>query len=154
MDKKKVEGYINEALQENAELFLVELVIEAENKISVIIDGDKGVPLSECIRVSRAVEANLDRDEEDFSIEVATPDIAKPIVLQRQYIKNIGRTLKVTTENEKHEGVLEEVTDTGIVLSWETREPKEIGKGKVTVRKSVALTYEEIKETKVKILFS
>lgn len=154
MDKKKVEGYINEALQENTELFLVELVIGTENKISVIIDGDKGVPLSECIRVSRAVEANLDRDEEDFSIEVATPDIAKPIVLQRQYIKNIGRTLKVTTENEKYEGVLEEVTDAGIVLSWETREPKEIGKGKVTVEKTVTLTYEEIKETKVKILFS
>ena len=154
MDKKKVEGYIDEALEENAELFLVELVIGAENKISVIIDGDKGVPLSECIRVSRAVEANLDRDEEDFSIEVATPDIAKPIVLQRQYIKNIGRTLKVITENEKYEGVLEEVTDAGIVLSWETREPKEIGKGKVTVSKSVTLTYEEIKETKVKILFS
>ncbi|GGF67675.1 ribosome assembly cofactor RimP [Wenyingzhuangia marina] len=154
MDKKKVEGYIDEALQENDELFLVELVIGAENKISVIIDGDKGVPLSECIRVSRAVEANLDRDEEDFSIEVATPDIAKPIVLQRQYIKNIGRTLKVITENEKYEGVLEEVTDAGIVLSWETREPKEIGKGKVTVSKSVTLTYEEIKETKVKILFS
>lgn len=154
MDKNKVERYINEALEENAELFLVDLVIGAENKISIIIDGDKGVPLSECIRVSRAVEAHLDRDEEDFSIDVATPDIAKPIVLQRQYIKNIGRTLKVTTENEKHEGVLKEVTDEYIILTWEVREPKEIGKGKVTVEKSVTLTYDDIKETKVKILFS
>ncbi|ANW96407.1 ribosome assembly cofactor RimP [Wenyingzhuangia fucanilytica] len=154
MDKNKVEEYIKEALVENAELFLVDLVIGAENKISVIIDGDKGVPLSECIRVSRAVEANLDRDEEDFSIEVATPDIAKPIVLQRQYVKNIGRTILVTTENDKFEGVLEKVTDENIVLSWKTREPKEIGKGKVTVEKSATLTYAEIKETKVKILFS
>ncbi|MGY5353339.1 ribosome assembly cofactor RimP [Wenyingzhuangia sp. IMCC45467] len=154
MDKNKVETYINEALQENAELFLVDLSIGVDNKISIIIDGDKGVPLSECIRVSRAVEANLDREEEDFSIDVATPDIAKPIVLQRQYIKNIGRILNVTTENEKFEGTLESVTNENIVLTWKTREPKEIGKGKVTVEKSVTLAYSEIKETKVKILFS
>ena len=154
MDKKKVEEYINEALAENAELFLVDLVIGIENKISVIIDGDKGVPLSECIRVSRAVEAQLDREEEDFSIDVATPDIAKPITLQRQYIKNLGRILNVTTENDKYEGTLDQVTDEHVVLRWEAREPKEIGKGKVTVEKSATLTYDEIKETKVKIVFS
>lgn len=154
MDKNKVETYVNEALVENAELFLVDLTIGADNKISVIIDGDKGVPLSECIRVSRAVEAHLDREEEDFSIDVATPDIAKPITLQRQYIKNIGRILNVTTAENKFEGKLEEVTEKHIVLSWKAREPKEIGKGKVTVEKSVTLTFDEIKETKVKILFS
>lgn len=154
MDRNKIEGYINEALEEDSSLFLVDLVIEAENKISVIIDGDEGVPLSECIRVSRAVEANLDREEEDYSIEVATPDIAKPITLQRQYIKNLGRTLKVITADKRYEGVLGKVTDEHILLTWETREPKEIGKGKVTVEKSVTLTYDEIKETKVKILFS
>lgn len=154
MDRNKVEGYVNEALIDNDGLFLVDLNISADNKISLIIDGDKGVPLSECIRISRAVEAHLDREEEDFSIDVATPDIAKPITLQRQYIKNIGRILNVTTDSEKFEGKLEEVTEQNIVLSWKAREPKEIGKGKVTVDKSVSLTFEEIKETKVKILFS
>ncbi|MEN8765753.1 MAG: ribosome assembly cofactor RimP [Wenyingzhuangia sp.] len=154
MDKNKVENYIDEALSEHEELFLVSLTIGAENKISIVIDGDKGVPLRECIRVSRAVEAQLDREEEDFSIDVSTPDISKPITLKRQYVKNLGRTLNVITEDDKYEGTLDEVTDDHIVLSWKAREPKAIGKGKVTVQKSVTLTYTEIKETKVKILFS
>ncbi|MDO6737011.1 ribosome assembly cofactor RimP [Wenyingzhuangia sp. 2_MG-2023] len=153
MDKNKVENYIDLALEENPSLFLVELHIDTDNKILVTIDGDKGVPLSECIRISRFVENNLDREEEDYSLEVATPDIAKPIVMRRQYVKNIGRVLKVKTEEKSYEGALTEVNDDNIVLVWETREPKPVGKGKITVEKTATLTYEEIKETKVKILF-
>jgi len=154
MDKNKVEILINSALEEDSSLFLVDLTIEADNKIIVTIDGDNGVPLKECIRVSRFVEADLDREEEDYSIEVATPDIAKPIVMKRQYVKNIGRVLNVTTAEEKYEGVLAEVHEDNIELSWEAREPKPIGKGKITVQKKAVIAYEEIKETKVKILFS
>ncbi|NJB83509.1 ribosome assembly cofactor RimP [Wenyingzhuangia aestuarii] len=154
MDKNKVEKLVNNALEENSSLFLVDLTIGAENKISVTIDGDNGVPLKECIRVSRFVEGDLDREEEDYSIEVATPDIAKPIVMKRQYVKNIGRIVSVVTAEEKYEGTLAEVNEDNIVLTWEAREPKPVGKGKVTVAKTATLTYNEIKETKVKILFS
>ncbi len=154
MDKNKVEELVNQALEEDTSLFLVDLTIGADNKIVVTVDGDNGVPLKECIRISRFVEADLDREEEDYSIEVATPDIAKPIVLKRQYIKNIGRLVNVVTEEQKYEGTLSEVKEDSIVLTWKAREPKPIGKGKVTVEKTVTLTYEEIKETKVKIVFS
>ena len=154
MDKNKVETLINQALEEDTSLYLVDLTIEADNKILVIIDGDNGVPLKECIRISRFVEADLDREEEDYSIEVATPDIAKPIVMKRQYVKNIGRVVNVITKEKKYEGTLAKVNKEDIVLTWKTREPKPIGKGKVTVEKTVTLTYDEIKETKVKILFS
>ncbi|MGY5353239.1 ribosome assembly cofactor RimP [Wenyingzhuangia sp. IMCC45533] len=154
MDKNKVETLVNQALEEDTSLFLVDLAIGADDKISVTIDGDNGVPLKECIRISRFVEGELDREEEDYSIEVATPDIAKPIVLKRQYIKNIGRIVIVTTAEQKYEGTLAEVNEDDIVLTWKTREPKPIGKGKVTVDKTATLNYKEIKETKVKILFS
>jgi len=154
MDKNKVEELVNIALEENTSLFLVDLTIGTDSKIEVTIDGDNGVPLKECIRVSRSVEAELDREEEDYSIEVATPDIAKPIVMQRQYVKNKGRIVVVTTAEEKYEGTLAEVNEDNIVLTWKAREPKPIGKGKVTVDKTITLTYQEIKETKVKILFS
>ena len=70
MDQTKVADLVNEALALNESLYLIDLSISENNKIQVTIDGDKGVPLSECMRVSRNVEHNFDREEEDFSLEV------------------------------------------------------------------------------------
>lgn len=154
MDKNKIENLLDIAIQENPSLFLVDLEIDSDNKILVTVDGDKGIPLNECIRISRFVENDLDREEEDYSIEVATPDIAKPLVMKRQYLKNIGRTLKVVTPESKYEGELLKVTEEAIELAWKTREPKPIGKGKVTVEHTESIPYGDIKEAKVKIVFS
>ena len=154
MNQTKVKELIDEALALNESLFLVDLNISANNKIQIIVDGDSGVPLSECIRISRNVEHNLDREEEDFSLEVSTPDISHPLTLNRQYKKNINRLLKVkTTEGEELEGILTAVDADKIVLTWKTREPKPIGKGKITVEKTVNINYKDIKEAKVKIVF-
>ena len=140
-------------LVKNKSLFLIDFFISEGNKIKITVDGDNGVPLSECIRISRNVEHNLDREEEDFSLEVTTPDIAHPLTQKRQYIKNINRILKVKTSEQDFEGTLVEADDDKIVLNWKAREPKPIGKGKVTVQKAVIITYNEIKEAKVKIVF-
>jgi ribosome maturation factor RimP len=153
MDHKKIKDLVDEALALNESLFLIDLIISENNKIQVTVDGDNGVPLSECIRISRNVEHNLDREEEDFSLVVTTPDISHPLKEKRQYVKNINRILKVTTAEDKLEGTLVEADDEKIVLNWKAREPKPIGKGKVTVQKSATLTYKEIKEAKVKIVF-
>ncbi|MCL7752180.1 ribosome assembly cofactor RimP [Polaribacter sp. Z022] len=153
MDYTKVKDLVDEAIALNDSLFLIDLTISANNKIQVTVDGDKGVPLSECIRISRSVDGNFDREEEDFSLEVTTPDIAHPLKVKRQYIKNISRILKVKTSEEEFEGTLVEADEDKIVLNWKAREPKPIGKGKVTVQKSVTLDYKDIKETKVKIVF-
>lgn len=153
MDKNKVKDLVDEALALNETLFLIDLNISTNNKIQVTVDGDNGVPLSECIRISRNVEHNLDREEEDFSLEVTTPDISHPLKQKRQYRKNINRILKVKTVEETLEGTLTEVDEEKIVLSWKTREPKPIGKGKVTVQKTATVAYKDIKEAKVKIVF-
>ena len=153
MDQTKVIDLVNEALALNESLYLIDLSISENNKIQVTIDGDKGVPLSECMRVSRNVEHNFDREEEDFSLEVSTPDIAHPLKVKRQYIKNINRILKVKTSEEDLEGVLTEADEDKIVLNWKAREPKPIGKGKVTVQKTATISYKDIKEAKVKIVF-
>jgi len=151
--KRKVIALVNEALEENETVFLIDLKFSEGNTILVIVDGDKGVPLSECIRISRHVEHNLDREEEDFSLEVTTPNITDPLIKKRQYNKNLDRTLKVRTETEKFEGKLVEVTGDSITLHWKTREPKPIGKGKVTVEKQKTIPLSEIKQAKVKIIF-
>lgn len=154
MDKEKIKYLVNTALDENKELFLIDLQFLPENKIYVEIDGDKGVSLDECIRVSRSIENNLDREEEDFALEVTTPDIAHPIKLNRQFIKNIGRTLSLKLKDTMSlEGVLTNVTDEDIQLEWKSREPKTVGKGKVTVIKNEKISFSDILEAKVKIIF-
>lgn len=153
MNQERVKELLEEALSENESLFLIELAFLANNKIKVVVDGDTGVPLSECVRISRNIEHNLDREEEDFALEVTSPDISQPLQHKRQYKKNLNRILKVKTANGEVEGTLTEVTAEDIELKWKTREPKPIGKGKVTVEKQVRISYDEINEAKVKIIF-
>ena len=153
MNQAALKDIVDEALALNESLYLIELSISVNNKVQVVVDGDNGVPLSECIRISRSINDTFDREEEDFSLEVATPDIAHPLKVKRQYIKNINRILKVKTAEEEYEGTLIEADEDKIVLQWKAREPKPIGKGKVTVEKTATIEYSEIKEAKVKIVF-
>lgn len=152
--RKKVEELLEVALNERSSLFLIELKINDENKILVTLDGDNGVNLQDCIDVSRAIEHNLDREEIDFALEVASVGATTPLMMPRQYVKNIGRKLKVTkVSGEIVEGSVAEANDENVTLEWKAREPKKIGKGKVTVEKKAVLPYEEIKEAKVIISF-
>ncbi|WP_293872082.1 ribosome assembly cofactor RimP [Flavobacterium sp.] len=152
--RDKILSLLEEVLQENPNLFLVDLSISDSYKITVTLDGDTGVNLQDCIAVSRAIDSNLDREEQDFSLEVASAGVSTPLKMVRQYKKNIGRTLKVKTATEIIEAVLEQVSDEHITLSWHAREPKKLGKGKETVQKTVTLPYLEIKEAIVTIIFN
>ncbi|KIO54002.1 ribosome assembly cofactor RimP [Flavobacterium hibernum] len=151
--KEKVNGLITEALLDKPSIFLIDLAISDSFKISVGLDGDNGVALQDCIDVSRAIENNLDREEQDFSLEVASVGVGSPLKMTRQYIKNIGRTLIVTTNTEKIEAELVEANDVFIILSWKAREPKKVGKGKETVQKEQQIPYTEIKEAIVTVTF-
>lgn len=153
MSQDRIKRLVKEALEENELLFLIELAFLPGNKIKVVVDGDTGVALSEIIRISRHIEHNLDREEEDFALEVTSPDITEPLKVKRQYRKNINRTIQVLTLESAFEGVLKEATPEHIVLAWKAREPKPIGKGKVTVNKTATILYKEIKQAKVKIVF-
>ena len=153
MNKERVKQLLTEALDENEELFLIELSFSDENKIYIEVDGDMGINLKECIRISRHINNNLDREEEDFGLEVTSPDISHPLTVRRQYLKNIDRVLKVKTEEEELEGTLISINEKEISLRWKTREPKPIGKGKVTVEKNASIAFNSIKEAKVKITY-
>lgn len=141
------------ALEEDKSLFLIDFKVGADNAIKVVLDGDQGVNLQDCMRISRAIEHNLDREEEDFSLEVTSAGAASPLILPRQYSKNVGRKLQVRTENETFEGNLTSVSEDSIILEWKAREPKPIGKGKVTVQKKQEIGFSDIKEAKVIITF-
>ena len=149
MLKDKVITLLNEALDQDKSLFLIDFTMGADNSINVVLDGDKGVSVYDCIKVSRAIEHNLDRDETDFSLTVTSSGAASPMVNPRQYKKNIGRKVKVQTPEDVYEGDLTEANDQGIVVEWKAREPKPIGKGKTTVRKKKEILFSDIKEAKV-----
>ncbi|MBD0824816.1 MULTISPECIES: ribosome assembly cofactor RimP [Aestuariibaculum] len=153
MFKETVKDLLDAALQERTDLFLIEFTIGGDNHIKIIIDGDNGVLVEDCMFVSRAIEHNIDREEHDFSLEVMSAGAASPLVNVRQYKKNLNRDLKVRTASEKIEGTLTQATDADITLEWKVREPKPIGKGKVTVTKQATIAYEEIVEAKVMIKF-
>ncbi len=155
MFEDSVKKLLAEALENRSDLFLIDLSISSSNAICVILDGDNGVSLNDCIEVSRQIEHNLDREEVDFSLEVASAGASEPLKLHRQYQKNIGRKLKVTlSETGKAvEGKLTQVSDNQIVLEYKVREPKPVGKGKVTVEKKEEIAFDAIKEAKVMVTF-
>ena len=153
MLKHRVKELLEVALQEDESIFLIDYSITLDNKINVVIDGDNGVTVKDCVRFSRAIEHNLDREEEDFSLEVASAGAASPLVLPRQYKKNIGRKIEVDTEASSYEGNLTEANEDYITLEWKAREPKPIGKGKVTVQKRKEIPFSDIKKAKVVLKF-
>ena len=151
--KEKVHQLLIEGLEEKPSIFLIDLTITEAFKIIVTLDGDAGVQLQDCIDISRAIEQNLDREEQDFSLEVASVGVGSPLKLVRQYFKNIGRILIVKLATETIEAQLIEANENFITLAWEAREPKKIGKGKETVQKRQEIPYSDIKEAIVTVTF-
>jgi len=151
--KDKVNGLVIEGLLEKPSVFLIDLTITDSFKIIVNLDGDNGVALQDCIDISRAIENNLDREEQDFSLEVASVGVGSPLKMVRQYKKNVGRTLIVKLATETIEAELVEANDNFIILSWKAREAKKLGKGKETVQKRQEIPYSEIKEAIVTVTF-
>ncbi len=152
--RKKIEELLGSFLEEREDLFLVDLKFSAADDITVILDGDQGVTLQDCLDASRAIEFNMDREEHDFSLQVMSAGLSEPLTTPRQYRKNIGRELDLLmTDATKIEGELAKVDDDKITLILRYRKPKEVGKGKVDVVEEKEIPYTEIKKALVTIKF-
>ena len=154
MFKDKVTELVNNALEQRRDLFLLDFKVSENNAIKVVIDGDNGVVVEDCVFISRAIEHHLDREEQDFSIEVTSAGATSPIMNNRQYKKNIGRFLSVKTKNDQeYEGKLVKCDHEGLFLEWKERQPKTVGKGKVTVKKQTKIAFDTILKAQVVIKF-
>lgn len=152
--RNKIEELLQDFLKEREDLFLIDLKFSAGDNITVILDGDSGVTLQDCLDASRAIEFNMDRDEHDFSLQVMSAGLSEPLSMPRQYRKNIGRDLDVLlNDSTKIEGELSAVEDDKIVLTLRYRKPKEVGKGKVDVVEEREIPYSEIKKALVAVKF-
>lgn len=148
--RSKIKTLLKQALEENPSLFLIDLKISLENNIKVVLDGDDEVSLSDCIKISRVIEHNLDREVVDFSLEVTSAGVGEPLSNRRQYLKNIGRKLKIEIPTgNSFQGTLVESKEKDFTIRWEQREFKPVGKGKITVEKMKTFSYEEITKAKV-----
>jgi ribosome maturation factor RimP len=136
------------------EIFLVDVIISTGNKIQIEVDRDNGVSVKDCVSISRHVEQNLDREKEDFELQVSSPGLDKPLKILRQYQKNIGRNVElVLISGEKKEGKLLSTSDDGITIEAEEKVKDEKTKKKKTIKKVYKYNFQEIKETKIVISF-
>ena len=152
--KENIQKLLAEALSLQPDLFLIDLNIDHQSRVHVVLDGDNGVSLEQCIKVSRHIEHQLDREVHDFSLEVSSAGATHPLKMVRQYKKNIGRKLAVhTIDNDNFKATLTQADDDQITLEWKAREPKPIGKGKHTVVKQLQVPYNQIEKATVQIQF-
>jgi ribosome maturation factor RimP len=150
---QQIETLILDKLEAD-DVFVVNLSVSPSNAISVSLDSEKGIPVSYCIDISRLIEHNLDREEEDFSLEVSTAGLSEPLKLPRQYKKNIGREVDVITgEDKKMTGKLIEADETGFTIEIEEKVKLE-GKKKKELRITPHMfKFEDVKSVKIVVSF-
>lgn len=149
ISKERVTDLIEQRI-EGTDLFLVKLSISAANAIKVVVDGDSGVSIDQCIAISRQIEHNLDRDEEDFSLEVTSFGLGEALLLHRQYEKNLERNIKINLKDgTRVKGKLLEVEENHIVVDQDLTK-KQIKEGKEA---RIQLSFDDIQETKVEVSF-
>ena len=122
--RAKVEQLVHEFLETRKDLYLVDLKISAGYDITVILDGDEGLSLQDCLDASRAIEFNLDREEHDFSLQVMSPGLSEPLKLSRQFKKNMGREIEVLlNSDEKIQGEVVSVDEDKVTIELRYRRP-------------------------------
>jgi len=129
--------------------FIVDVKVLAGNKIEVYVDAPNHIVIADCVALSRHIEGSLDREKEDFELQVSSPGATQPFKVVQQYKKYINSKVEVTTkEGKKHQGIILSANDNEFVLEETRKEKKTIGKGNQTVVENITLTYNQIKETK------
>jgi len=152
--EKRVRELVEEKIVEieRPDLFLVDVKMHSNGKLVILVDGDKGIGIAECAQISRYVGFRLEEEnvlEEAYNLEVSSPGIDAPLVLPRQYVKNVERQLTIKmADGTKREGKLNGLTEDAILLEEIT---KEKGKKAETIESIIPL--DKITETKVLISF-
>lgn len=149
---QKTERLVEQVLLAEPDYFLIDIKVKPTNNIKVFIDGDKGVSIEKCVYFNRQLykkieEAHLFPDG-NFSLEVSSPGVDKPLKLHRQYLKNIGRNVEITfNDGSKKEGKLLQATNQDIILEQIS------GKGKKAEKQQLVIPFSNIKTTTVQIQF-
>ena len=147
----KIEEFVRNLIEARGDLFLIEVKITPSNKVTVLLDGDNGVTIDDCTRTNKALYKFIEDSNlfgGDFSLEVSSAGVDKPLKLLRQYKKNTGRKVQVTLiDGSIIEGKLTDVSTEDITIEEKT------GKGNKTIMKKTTILFNQIKDTTVLITF-
>lgn len=145
------EAKLNEGLG-GGELFVVSCTCNTANEVELLIDSDTKVSIDDCIVLSRAIEAEFDREAEDFSLTIASAGVGSDLKLLRQYTKLIGRPIEILKKDGiKVIGELLEASEEGVKVKFERRETTETPSGKkkkVMVEVEESYQFEQLKSVK------
>ncbi|MBW6536352.1 MAG: ribosome assembly cofactor RimP [Mariniphaga sp.] len=152
VNKAKIEELVKEKLDEKA--FLVDVQVSASNVIKVFVDSFDGLTIDQCVKINRHLENSLDRETEDFELQVSSPGLTESFRVKEQYLKNAGREVEiVTTDGTKRSGLLKEVKPEFVLLETSAREKVEGHKKKQLVVREHQIEYSDIKSAKVVVSF-
>lgn len=148
----EVENMLNDLLASQPKDFLVSIKVKPTNNIKIFLDSDEGMSIEKCVRYNRKLYAIIEEKglfpEGDFSLEISSPGVDEPLKTHRQFVKNIGRKVLVTFNDEtEKEGKLLEVTETDLLIEQTT------GKGKKAETNQFVIPFENIKKTIVQVQF-
>jgi len=157
IDKKTILKLAEERIEElNLGIYIVELKIGTGNQIFLELDKEVGsIAIEECMSVSRNIEHNLDREIEDFSLEVSSAGLDQPLRALKQFKKNIGREVKVVTNQngQKFQGILKTADEEQISVEVKEKRNVEGRKTKVWITEEIPFKYNDVKEVKLIISF-
>jgi ribosome maturation factor RimP len=143
-DKEYIKGLVEEFIKGTG-LFLVAVKVSSANRITVLADKKDGITIDECVAIHRHIENNLDREKEDFELQVSSPGLDLPFGVIEQYYKNEGRKVEVTdNEGTKFTGTLKNVTAGGFELETEVKI-----KGKTKELKDISFNFDQVKTARV-----
>jgi len=146
ISEQKIKDLVEEKIVDTS-FFIVDVKVGLGNKVSVELDGDQGITIDDCVSISRHIESSLDREEEDFALQVSSAGLDRPLRHHRQYLKNIGREVElITKDGNTLEGVIKSA-DEQLVLELPASKKK-----KLPIREEI-LDWENVKETRIVISF-
>jgi ribosome maturation factor RimP len=152
IEKTKIEQLVLEHISGRG-LFLVAVRLSSTGKITVLVDRKEGITVEECADLSRFIENQLNRDEEDFELQVSSPGLDMPFLVKEQYYKNEGRRIEVVDlGGMKYSGTLKNVTDGGFELEAEVI-VKSGNKKKTPEIKDISFNYEQVKSAREIVTF-
>lgn len=144
IEKDKIQRLTEEFIKDT-DLFLVAVKVSSANRITILADKKEGITIDECAAIHRHIENNLDRDAEDFELQVSSPGLDLPFGVIEQYFKNEGRKIEVVdNEGSKYTGKLKNVTAGGFELEAEMKI-----KGKMKELKDFSFNFDHIKSARV-----
>lgn len=153
IDKARLTEVVEDAIK-GTDMFLVDINISADNRIVVELDAETAMDIDACAAVTRKIEAQFDRDVEDYELEVGSAGLTSPLKVKAQYMKNLGNEIEVVTrDGRKLQGILASVGADDFTVEVSVKVKHEGAKRPVIEQQPVVIAFDNVKTARYVIKF-